>query len=81
MPPFPTKLKKPHCAVILGALLPRKLQNNNFCQNMFYPISSLCAVVTLCKKYEKFKVSIFHKTQKTCFGPLFVQKSQSKDFY
>ena len=47
---------------------------------MFYPISSLCAVVTLRKKSEKFKLSIFHKTQKTYFGRLFVQKSQSKIF-
>ena len=45
---------------------------------MFYPVFSLYTSVTSCKKSEKFNASIFYKSQKTPFGPLFVQKPQGK---
>ena len=50
---FPIKLKKTHETLDpFGSFLPQ------FCQNMFYQISSLDASVTSCKKSEKFNAMI-----------------------
>ena len=47
---------------------------------MFLPIFQSCDSVTPCKKIEKFNTSICYKTQKTHFGPHFVQNPSARFF-
>ena len=70
MLPFPIKLKKPHSGP--------KPSNNNFIKIRF--LHNFQLAVTSRRKLGKSNALTSYKTQKTQFGPPFVQNPQCKIF-
>ena len=57
-----------------GRGVPTQNYKTTICYNMLYPVFSLNAAATSCKKLEKSYLLICYRTEKTHFGPFFVQK-------
>ena len=75
---FPIKREKNLCRTHLRSFLPQK--SKIILPKDVSTYFQSCDSVTPCKKIEKFNTSICYKTQKTHFGPHFVQNPSARFF-